>query len=164
MLKKRLFFVYLFTKIEDKTLKVKPKCASSTFGLKFARDELYGCVYIQNVDKKKSFALLFSLLQATHNVICNSFLVEITDHYIFPKTEATTAFNKLKDVGVSEFHVTFSPEPVLTATQKRHNINEATLFDLNTMWKGNELPLNVLNCVVVNNTVKLSPFQNPRLT
>ena len=67
------------------------------------------------------------------------------------KIEATTAFKKLHDDGVSQFHVTFALEPILTATLKQHNTREAALFAPNTKW--NELASNDLNCVCVNDTI-----------
>jgi len=81
---------------------------------------------------------------------------------------------------VCEFHIMFAIEPTLTANQRRHNANELALFDLQTKWKGNELPTNDLNRVnadfsssnritvtddcaqsrVNRDTAKFSPFQD----
>ena len=61
---------------------------------------------------------------------------------------------------MTKLYVTIVLEPTLIATQKRHNTNELVLFPPNTKWKGNELSTNCLNCVAVNNTVKLSLFQD----
>ena len=63
------------------------------------------------------------------------------------KSEATTAFSKLRDEGVSQLHITFAVEPVLNAQQRRHNANELALFDPQTKWSGNKLQTNDLNCV-----------------
>ena len=68
--------------MKEKILKVKPKCTSPTFGLKLARDKLYGCTYVHNIEKKSSAVHFFSLLQVTCNVIHSSFLVEIAGHCI----------------------------------------------------------------------------------
>ena len=106
--------------------------------------------------------------------------MEIAGHRIFTKSEATTALSKLRDEGVSQFHITFALEPTLTVRQRRHNANELALFDPRTKWSGNELPTHNLNHVQIDFssskhvkvtddcakfrvdpcTAKLSPFQD----
>ena len=56
------FYAYSFAKMEEKTPKIWPKCASPTFGLKLAWDELYDSVYVQYVEKESSADHLFSSL------------------------------------------------------------------------------------------------------
>ena len=58
--------------------------------------------------------------------------MEIAGHRIFTKSEATTALSKLRDEGVSQFHIMFAIEPALNARQRRHNTNEPALFDPRT--------------------------------
>ena len=120
------------------------------------------------------------LSKAKQRAIQLSYIVEITGHTIFTKSEATTTLSQIRDEGVLEFHITFAVEPILTAKQRRHNANELALFDLQTTWKGNKLPTNDLNRVnadfsssnrvtvtddraqsrVDPDTAKLSPFQD----
>ena len=73
--------------------------------------------------------------------------MEIAGYCIFTKSEASTALSKLRDEGVSQFHITFAIEPALNARQRRHNVNELALFDPRTKWTGNELPTNDLGSV-----------------
>ena len=76
--------------MEERILKVKPKCTSPTFGLKLARDKLYGCIYVQDIEKKSS---------AVHtSSYCNSYLVEIVSNCIFSKAEAVTVFINLREL------------------------------------------------------------------
>lgn len=45
------FYVYPFTKMEERTLTVKTNCTCPTFGLKLARDLQYGQAYIIDIDR-----------------------------------------------------------------------------------------------------------------
>ena len=59
-------------------------------------------------------------------------IVGIASHHIYTKSEATTALSKLRNAGVSQFHITFAIEPNLNARQRCHNANELALFDPKT--------------------------------
>ena len=131
--------------MEEKTLCVRPACKSPTFGLVLEADPQYSRAYVLDVNAKSSLADLFSSLKATRRAIHLSYIVEIAGFSIFSKSEASTALAKLRNAGVSQFHITFAVEPALTAKQKRHNANELALFGPNTKWSGNELPTNDLH-------------------
>ena len=73
--------------------------------------------------------------------------MEIAGHQIFTKSEATTTLSKLRNEGVSQFHIMFAVKPALNARQRRHNANEFPLFDHWMKWTGNALPTNDLNYV-----------------
>ena len=166
--------------METKTLKVLPTCTAPNFGLTVKRDLQYNRAYVLDVAAKSSAAKLFSSLKTTRKAIRLSYIVEIAGHCMFTKSEATTALAKLRDEGVSQFHITFAVEPTLTARQRRHNTNELALFDPRTKWSGNELPINDLHRVQTDfssdnritvtdhraksrvdpGTSKLSPFQD----
>ena len=133
--------------MEEKLLKVLPTCTRLNFGLQTKLDPQYGHACVLDVDAKSSAAKLFSSLLDTQWVIRLSYIVEITGHRIFSKSEATTPLCWICDEVVCEFYTTFTNEPTLTKKQQRHNANEFALFDLCTMWKSNELPTNDLNRV-----------------
>ena len=84
-------------------------------------------------------------MKATRKAIRLSYIVEIAGHRVFSKSEASTTLAKLRNAGMSQFHVTFAIEPALTTKQKRHNANELAWFAPNTKWSGNELPTNDLH-------------------
>ena len=110
--------------MEEKLLKILPTCSLPNFGFKIELDPQYGRAYVLDVDAKSSAAKLFSSLKATRQAIRLSYIVEITGHCIFSKSEATTALARIRDEGLSEFHITFAIEPALTAKQRRRNTNE----------------------------------------
>ena len=141
------FYIYPFTKIEEKLLKVLPTCSCPNFCLKNEFDPQYGRAYVLDVDTKSSAAKLCLSFKATQQAVRLSYIVEIACHCIFTKSEATTALSQTLDEGVCEFHITFTIEPTLTAKQRRHNANELALFDLQIKLEGNELPTNDLNGV-----------------
>ena len=141
------FYVYPFAKMETKTLKVLPTCTSPNFGLQIERDPQYNRAYVLDVAAKSSAAKLFLSIKASCKAIRLSYIVEIAGHRIFTKSEETTASSKLRDEGVSQFHIKFAIEPALNTRQRRYNANELALFDSRTKWTGNELPTNDLVCV-----------------
>ena len=57
------FYVYPFTKMEEKLLKGLPICTCPNFGLKIELDPQYGRAYVLDVDAKSSAAKLFSSLK-----------------------------------------------------------------------------------------------------
>ena len=124
--------------METKTLKVLPTCTRPNFGLQIERDPQYNHAYVLDVDAKSSAAKLFLSLKASCKAIRLSYIMEIAGHCIFTKSEATTALSKLRNEGVSQFHITFAIEPALNARQRRHNANELALFDLRKKWRGYE--------------------------
>ena len=63
------FFVYLFSKIEEKLLIVRDASTSPTFGLVLEADPQYGRAYVLDVNAKSSAADLFSSLKATRRAI-----------------------------------------------------------------------------------------------
>ena len=123
------FYLYPFAKMETKTMKVLPACASTNFGLTIEQDPQYNRAYVLDIAAKSSAAKLFSSLKASRKAIRLSYILEIAGHRIFAKSEATTALSKLRDEGVSQFNITFALEPTLTAQQRRHNANKLALFD-----------------------------------
>ena len=131
--------------MEKLSLYVQSNCKNSPFGLVLEADPQYGQAYVLDVNKKSSAAHSFSSLKATPKAIKLSYNVEIAGHCIFSKSEASTTLAKLRNAGVSQFHIIFAVEPTLTATQKRHNANEFALFVPNTKWSGNKLPTSDLN-------------------
>ena len=142
------FYVYPFAKMEEKMLKVPPTCTCPNFGLQFEYDSQYNCAYVLDVDAKSSAAKLFLSFKASWKAIRLSYIiVEISGRCIFTKSEATNALSKLRNEGVSQFHIMFTIEPALNARQRRHNANELALFDSRTKLTGNELSTNDLGCV-----------------
>ena len=123
------FYVYPFAKMETKTLKVLPTYTSPNFGLHIEHDPQYNRAYVLDIDAKSSAAKFFSSLKATRKAIRLPYIVEIAGHGIFTKSEATTALLKLRDKGVSQFHIMFAIEPSLKARKRRHNANKLALFD-----------------------------------
>ena len=79
--------------MEEKTLRVRSKCKSPTFGLTLVEDPQYGRAYILDVNNKSSAAHLYSS-KAIRKVICLSYIVEIVGHRVFSKSEASTALSK----------------------------------------------------------------------
>ena len=59
------FFIYSFSKMEEKLLKVRKASTSPTFGLVLEADSQYGQAYVLDVNTKSSAAHLFSSLKAT---------------------------------------------------------------------------------------------------
>ena len=118
--------------MEKKTLKVLRTCTRRNFGLKIKHDPSHEQTYVLDIETKSSAAKLFFSAKATWKDIWLSYIVEITGHCIFSKSEDTTALAKIRDEGVTEFHIAFIIEPGLTAKQQQHNINELALFDLCT--------------------------------
>ena len=118
-------------------MKVLPLCTSPNFGLTIERDPQYNRAYVLDIAVKSSAPKLFSSLKASQKAIRLLYIMEITGHCIFTKSEATTALSKLRNEGVSQFHITFAVEPALNARQRRHNANELALFDPWTKWTGN---------------------------
>ena len=101
--------------MEEKLLVVRNASTSPTFGLVLEADPQYGQAYVLDVNAKSSAADLFSSLKATRRAIRLSYIVEIAGHCIFSKSEASTALAKLRNAGVSQFHIIFAVEPALTA-------------------------------------------------
>ena len=96
------FFVYPFSKMEEKLLKVRAEHSNSpTFGLVLESDPQYGRAYVLDVKARSSAANLFSSLKATRRAIRLSYIVGIAGHRIFSKSEASTALAKLRNAGVS---------------------------------------------------------------
>ena len=96
-------------------MKILPTCTGPNFGLKIDRDPQLNRAYVLDVAVKSSASKLFLSLKATCKAIQVSYIVEISGHCIFTKSEATTALSKLRDEGVSQFHInsTFAIEPGL---------------------------------------------------
>ena len=118
--------------------------------LKLYLTPLYGrTYYVLDVEAKSSTAKLFSSIKATQRTFQLSYIVEIASHCIFSKSEATTALVEIQDEVLREFYITFAVESVFTKKQQSHNINKLALFGPNTKWRGNELPINDVNCVNV---------------
>ena len=112
---KLYFYVYPFAKMETKTLKVLPTCTCPNFGLQIECDPQYNRAYILDVDAKSSAAKLFLSLKASQKAIHLSYIMEIAGHCIFTKSKATTALPKLRNEGVSQFHIMFTIELALNA-------------------------------------------------
>ena len=59
------FYIYPFTKMESKQLRVLSTCSSPNFGLFIERDPQYNRAYVLDVDAKSSAAKLCLSLKAT---------------------------------------------------------------------------------------------------
>ena len=68
------FYVYPFTKMEEKTLRVRPSCACTNFGLTLEQDHHYGQAYATDASDKSSAGYIFSPLKATQRAVCLSYV------------------------------------------------------------------------------------------
>lgn len=81
------FYLYPFVKVVEKLLNVLFRCTSPILGLKFAYGELYGYVYIQNIESRLSVTGLFISLKAACNTIRNSYHADVAGYCIFLKAD-----------------------------------------------------------------------------